>query len=1015
MNRTNHETGGWPFAAGEMACRVRAHDWAATALGPVERWPANLRVTVQLLLEHPFASIVLWGPDLIQIYNDRYRELMGAKHPAGLGQPTRECWPEIWHINAPIYERVWNGESVSFDEAHYPIRRFGVVEDAWFTLSYSPVRDKVGAVAGVFMTILESTRRVCAERALRQSDAQVRHTAELLEQLIESAPDPIWTKDLDSRWVVVNSAAAAVIGRPRNGLIGRHIHDALPAGFADVVAAEDQRILQEGVILRGEEILFDASRGEPRIFLSIRAPLRAADGRITGLLGIARDITERKAAEARLAELNATLEEQVRERTHALQHLAERERAILASAASAIIATDLDGRIIVFNPAAEALFHLPVAQALSRPMLNLYDPEDLQAHLGDFPPEVLQVVLPEAVTQVQGSPGAQRSEWRYMRADGTCFPGLLSVSLLRNAQGSPMGLLSVITDLTERKAMEGALRQRTAELESITARERAIFTSAASGFMITDLANNIIALNPAAERMLGISEVQALGRPVLSFHDPDEVRERLHVIPLEVRRMSTGLSEVLPDDKKEAELQDPTVGQQTEWTFVRADGRRFPALLNMSVLRDTQGAPLGFLGIVVDLTERKAMEEALRQRTAELEMLSTREKAIVTSAGIAVITTDLEGRITSFNPAAETMFRASASQAVGHLVTEFCEPEELTYKAQFFPPDVQAEAARMPAALIAGMLPERARPGEGPRNEWTYMRGDGTSFPGLLNLSVLRDANGQALGFLVLITDLTQRKALEEQLRERTRQAEAATAAKSAFLAHMSHEIRTPLNAVIGLSQLLAPTTLDERQRMFVNHINAAGEHLLALVNDVLDVSKIEAGEMRLEWSPFDLPALLQQARAIVEMQAAQKRLHLEFELDPALPQRLLGDATRLKQILTNLLGNAVKFTDVGSVTLRATQLVLQERARDDPRPPLSTLRIEVSDTGIGIPREKQAAIFQPFTQADATTTRRFGGTGLGLSIVQHLVGMMDGCLDVKSEPGKGSAFGLTVTLPVAR
>jgi PAS domain S-box-containing protein len=291
ISQAKDKAGSWPFTDGEMAQRVRTHDWSATPLGPSGQWPANLRTTVQLVLAHPFATIVLWGPDLIQIYNDRYRQLMGAKHPAGLGQPTRECWPEIWHINAPIYDRVWKGESVSFEEAHYPIRRFGVIEDAWFTLSYSPVRDDAGAVAGVFLTIIEATRRVLAEKSLRESEAQVRHTAELLEQLIESAPDPIWTKDDAGRWVVVNSAAAAIIGRPRAALVGLREHDVLPAAFADRVEAQDRCILQEGQILRAEETLLDGSSGVKRVFLSIKVPLHASDGRIVGLLCIARDIT----------------------------------------------------------------------------------------------------------------------------------------------------------------------------------------------------------------------------------------------------------------------------------------------------------------------------------------------------------------------------------------------------------------------------------------------------------------------------------------------------------------------------------------------------------------------------------------------------------------------------------------------------------------------------------------------------------------------------------------------------
>ena len=245
--------------------------------------------------------------------------------------------------------------------------------------------------------------------------------------------------------------------------------------------------------------------------------------------------------------------------------------------------------------------------------------------------------------------------------------------------------------------------------------------------------------------------------------------------------------------------------------------------------------------------------------------------------------------------------------------------------------------------------------------------------------------------------------ALQQRL---TTQAESATRAKSAFLATMSHEIRTPLNAVIATASLLEQTPLTEEQRELVDVIKKGGDSLLSVVSDVLDFSKIEADKLELDSHPFDVRSLMSDTVALVERSAAAKGLQVQADIDPNFPRWVLGDINRLRQVLLNLLSNATKFTERGRIAFSATVQPLDD---DDGR---VTLTISVSDTGVGIPKDRLLRVFEPFTQADSSTTRRFGGTGLGLAISQHLIRLMGGTLRVTSDVGEGSTF--TITLPVA-
>ena len=318
--------------------------------------------------------------------------------------------------------------------------------------------------------------------------------------------------------------------------------------------------------------------------------------------------------------------------------------------------------------------------------------------------------------------------------------------------------------------------------------------------------------------------------------------------------------------------------------------------------------------------------------------------------------------------------------------------------------------------------------------ERVYRAKDGTKIPVLFSSSVMRDEQGRFQGLVCVARDITERKQVEQELkrakeaaeeanirlretnkhleeatifaREMAAQARAANAAKSEFLAMMSHEIRTPLNGILGFSQLLLDDpTLQGEQRDFVNTIYSSGTALLGIINDILDFSKIEAGKMELESIDFDLVSVVESIGDVLGPKAAEKGLELMCYVDPEVPTRLRGDPGRLRQMLLNLAGNAVKFTEEGEVIVRA-RLVRESKNT-------ATIRFEVKDTGIGIPKDRLSIIFDRFTQVDATTTRRYGGTGLGLAIVKRFVEMMGGEIGVESEVGKGSTFHFTIEFPV--
>ncbi len=547
--------------------------------------------------------------------------------------------------------------------------------------------------------------------------------------------------------------------------------------------------------------------------------------------------------------------------------------------------------------------------------------------------------------QMQRDGALRHCETRFRRKDGSEFWGLMDSARVRI--GGEVLRVTWITDNTEEHAAAERLRALAAEQELLLQNLQVGIVYTGDG--------KLLRANPRFAEMFGFADTETLvGRGSACLY-PDEA---------ELKRFGAEVGRAF------------AAGQvfSGEWKAARQDGSTFDAYARARAISHP-GYQYATIWMIDDITERKRSEEALR--VAHAAQLAIFEAA---SVGIGILR---DGVILRCNRRLEEIFGYAHGELEG-------KPTRIWYPSD--------------AAYQEGRRIANARIGERSRYDLQLRRADGTLFWCRMQARYI-DPNSTH-GSVWVMEDVTEENQAAEALREAKRLADEATQAKSMFLANMSHEIRTPMNAIIGMSHLALKTALDPRQRDYIAKVHGAGTALLGIVNDILDFSKIEAGRLEIEHVPFALAQVLTNVTTLLDDKAHEKGLALTVEVAPEVPPALVGDPLRLGQVVTNLVSNAIKFTEEGHVAVR---VLLLERRADGVQ-----LQLEVRDSGIGMTQAQTARLFQAFSQADGSTTRKYGGTGLGLTISKRLVEAMGGSIAVDSTPGRGSSFWFTLRMGVA-
>jgi PAS domain S-box-containing protein len=787
------------------------------------------------------------------------------------------------------------------------------------------------------LTSLGQAAAAALERSVRtkqvvqaQMEAALSHQANArLAAIIEHSDDAIMSKDLEGRVVTWNQSATRMFGYTATEMYGQHIDRISPP---DRPEEEGQLLarMQRGEVV-GHFNTVRQHRDGRRIAVSISlSPIYGADAQLIGCSQIVRDISQRMAAEAALIASGRDY------------------RNLVEALFEGVVLQRADGSIVSCNPSAERLLGLTHDQMIGRTSI---DPnwrcvhEDLSAYAGATHPAMRALATGQDVeADVMG----------VYKPDGSLtWIAINAKPIFEGDDEKPTSVVCTFIDITARKAAEVA--QRASEL-----RWKSLAEFLPVGVFQTDATGDCIYTNPHWQAIYGLSREESLGQGWRKPMHPEDSE-----LAIAEWRKTAGLG-------GEFDMEFRVVRDDATVRRVHTRGR--PEL-------DAQGALVGYVGSVEDVTDERAVQLQIKDLSHRLEMAAA-------AGGFGVWARDVTTGILLWDDRMYELYwgKPAAEQHVSDY-----------WRSRLHPEDMERTLAHLAAAEQGEAQFDVVFRLIGPQGQTRVIRAVAMREA---------DAQGQALRLIGLNWDITEQTLQQEALQAAKEAAEQANLFKSQFLANMSHEIRTPMNAVLGMSYLLGTTALNTDQRRYLEMLRVSGQNLLGLLNDILDFSKIEAGRLELAPLDFSVDDVLSALASSMAVIAGEKNLELAIGVAPDVPRFLHADALRLQQVLVNLTSNAIKFTGSGEVSVSLTMQASQGESLQ--------LRCEVCDTGIGLTETQLAQLFTPFSQADATITRRFGGTGLGLSITRQLVEMMGGQIGVDTTYGSGSCFWFTVQCTVA-